>query len=240
MKSMNIIESKSGFGPDQWLWCLHCQRFFQGRDARFDGRAYEGCAFADCGAAGYQVDIHDWDTFKEHSWPQLSELKKGLSSKPWEEVPSEYELARKDPVKYGIGAALNQDWRRREEILGVSEEDSPYVPTDFSGADITVLQALLAERFAPLGTLGRYASIERVIDLMHTWPQLRAGGIAIHHTRGDYRVSITTLECALESVDPTRRDELIDTLEREFGEEADIFVSESTGRVELWWICDAE
>jgi hypothetical protein len=240
MKSMKFIESKSSFAPDQWLWCLHCSRFFQGRDARFDGRDFQGCAFPDCGAAGYHIDIHDWNAFEGENWPKLSELKKGLSSKAWEAAPSEYDIARKDPAKYGIGAALNPDWKRREEILGIFERESECDPTPFYGADRAVLETLLRERFAPTKTLGRYASIEKVIELMRKWPQLRAGGIVIHHARNDTRVSITSLKYAVDTVHPDQRDALWDELEREFGDESDAIPDDVMGTVELSWICDVE
>lgn len=50
--------SRSGYGPDDTLWCLHCNRTFPGRDARPDpyfGR--EGCGYDDCNAAGFNIDI---------------------------------------------------------------------------------------------------------------------------------------------------------------------------------------
>ena len=40
------------------LWCMHCDRTFPARDARpdaFFGR--EGCAFEDCNAAGFGIDL---------------------------------------------------------------------------------------------------------------------------------------------------------------------------------------
>lgn len=50
--------SLRGYGPDDTLWCLHCNRSFPGRDARPDpyfGR--EGCGYGDCNAAGFNIDI---------------------------------------------------------------------------------------------------------------------------------------------------------------------------------------
>src|SRR5437868_4488203 len=41
------------FEPDQWLWCEHCERFFEGRDARPDFLAgIQACAFEECDGAG--------------------------------------------------------------------------------------------------------------------------------------------------------------------------------------------
>lgn len=69
--------------PEMWLWCLHCERFFQAKDLRHDftgGR--EGCAFEDCDGAGYTVNIYPWNDWAEQNdlkhWPKSSdELKKG-------------------------------------------------------------------------------------------------------------------------------------------------------------------
>lgn len=50
--------SRRGYGPEDTLWCLHCNRTFPGRDARPDpyfGR--EGCGYDDCDAAGFDIDI---------------------------------------------------------------------------------------------------------------------------------------------------------------------------------------
>ena len=71
---------------EDWLWCLHCERFFQAKDLRADivgGK--EGCAFEDCDGAGFGVDIFTWDNWlsqnpelKKH-WPKSTkELKKGM------------------------------------------------------------------------------------------------------------------------------------------------------------------
>ncbi len=70
--------------PNDWLWCLHCERFFQAKDLRPDvvgGK--QGCAFEDCDGAGLDVDIYDWDDWAEQNdlkhWPlSTGVLKKGL------------------------------------------------------------------------------------------------------------------------------------------------------------------
>src|SRR5258706_300934 len=78
------------FKPEQWLWCLHCERFFQGRDARRDCvGGIQGCAFPECDGAGYGVDIYDWDAWPQDDphvlvrWPAQSELHKGLRAAAW-------------------------------------------------------------------------------------------------------------------------------------------------------------
>jgi hypothetical protein len=64
--------------PDDWYWCLHCNRFFQARSLRIDFQGHrEQCAF--CGAAGLGVDIWPWDAWRSASWPSdTSELHHGM------------------------------------------------------------------------------------------------------------------------------------------------------------------
>ncbi len=70
--------------PMDWLWCLHCERFFQAKDLRPDDiGGSEGCSFLDCDGAGYGIDIFDWDDWTRQNelkhWPKSkSELKRGL------------------------------------------------------------------------------------------------------------------------------------------------------------------
>ena len=71
---------------EQWLWCLHCERFFQAKDLRPDVvGGNEGCAFSDCDGAGLSVDIFIWDDWaSQHPdelkhWPKSTkDLHKGL------------------------------------------------------------------------------------------------------------------------------------------------------------------
>ena len=51
--------------PDQWLWCLHCEKFFQKKNLRQDDVGLrQGCAFyGECGGAGFDVDIFVWDSW---------------------------------------------------------------------------------------------------------------------------------------------------------------------------------
>jgi hypothetical protein len=79
--------NKDTLTGQEWLWCLHCERFFQAKDLqRDDCGDKEGCAFfADCGGAGLDVDIYRWNSWaiqnpelREH-WPKSTkELHKGL------------------------------------------------------------------------------------------------------------------------------------------------------------------
>lgn len=68
-----------------WLWCLHCSRFFQAQDLARDFLGnYQRCPFDDCGAAGFDVDIHHWSCDKDVDplWPRSeAELVFGQSSR---------------------------------------------------------------------------------------------------------------------------------------------------------------
>jgi len=64
---------------DSWLWCLHCERFFQAKDyAQKLGAGFGGkCPF--CGASGLGIDIYPWCQCEEFDhWPKSeSELSYG-------------------------------------------------------------------------------------------------------------------------------------------------------------------
>ncbi len=70
--------------PYDWLWCLHCERFFQAKDLRPDDcGGKQACAFEDCDGAGLDVDIYDWNDWAKQNdlkhWPgSTGALKKGL------------------------------------------------------------------------------------------------------------------------------------------------------------------
>ena len=71
-------ESIKPTSPDEWYWCLHCNRAFQARSLRaaFRGER-EGCAF--CDAAGLGVDVWPWNAFRKRCWPRsTSRLRHGL------------------------------------------------------------------------------------------------------------------------------------------------------------------
>lgn len=80
------VREKFGRGALNWLWCLHCERFFQVKDLRPDVcGGNEGCAFEDCDGAGLGVDIFPWDDWPKQNqhlwdkWPKsVSELTYGM------------------------------------------------------------------------------------------------------------------------------------------------------------------
>ncbi|MBW2732973.1 MAG: hypothetical protein JRH20_11325 [Deltaproteobacteria bacterium] len=65
----------------QWLWCLHCGRFFQAKHLELDILGnWQQCPFYDCGAAGFDIDIFSWKYgLHEAEWPRsVRELHFGL------------------------------------------------------------------------------------------------------------------------------------------------------------------
>ncbi len=72
--------------PDEaWLYCLHCNRFFQARDLQVDFLGNrQGCAYSGCGAAGFDVDILRWDAFRNNRdprWPASPDkLSRGMEA----------------------------------------------------------------------------------------------------------------------------------------------------------------
>lgn len=63
--------------PNDWLWCLHCNRFFQFKHLQPDGIGDEACPF--CSAGGIDVDIHPWDRFRSEGFPRSKdELRFGM------------------------------------------------------------------------------------------------------------------------------------------------------------------
>ena len=77
-----------------WLWCLHCERFFQAKDLKLDFLGnWQRCPFDDCGAAGLDVDILVWDAYRgiDSRWPgSEQELRFGLQIPPWPEEPDAF------------------------------------------------------------------------------------------------------------------------------------------------------
>ncbi|MBM4397133.1 MAG: hypothetical protein FJ087_15770 [Deltaproteobacteria bacterium] len=81
------LQDLCGIGPEAWLWCLHCERFFQAKDLQPDGvGGVQACAFDDCDGAGVHVDIFEWDSWARQNpsdcgrwWPKsTNELVKGM------------------------------------------------------------------------------------------------------------------------------------------------------------------
>jgi hypothetical protein len=70
---------------EQWLWCLHCERFFQAKHLKLDFLGnYGQCPFDDCGAAGLDIDIFSWDECRDDpEWPtSVEELSHGMRFPP--------------------------------------------------------------------------------------------------------------------------------------------------------------
>jgi hypothetical protein len=68
-----------------WLWCLHCQRFFQAKHVELDFLGnWQRCPFDDCQAAGFDIDILYWREGRlgSEDWPTERELYLGLQYPP--------------------------------------------------------------------------------------------------------------------------------------------------------------
>jgi hypothetical protein len=205
------------FPPERWLWCLHCCRFFQGRDARADAiGGWQGCAFADCSGAGYGVDIHDWAEWGKRDdgtplpgWPALGELRKGLRVDGMALLDDgdgePGNLWRDDAACLGIGPALNSDGRLRDAILKVVDLDYDDGVAYLGDLDLATLETLVAERFLPEFNGLRGPSTSRVLRFMRRWPAVRAYGYAVHPSRADHRVTLEGLECDLDQIAPRDR-----------------------------------
>ena len=50
--------------PDEWLWCLKCETFFQARELKEDDRKIRcQCPSKKCNGSGFQMDIYKWDAW---------------------------------------------------------------------------------------------------------------------------------------------------------------------------------
>jgi len=90
----------------QWLWCMHCERFFQVKDLLFDGTRFEQCPFDGCHAAGLDFDIFLWDDWREPDdprWPSdPKELTHGDKSPDMQEFYEEKERQRRISLLRGF------------------------------------------------------------------------------------------------------------------------------------------
>ena len=78
MKKIRKTRVGTKRGTSDWLWCMHCESFFQASHLRPDEvGGKEGCPF--CDGAGIGVDIFPWnDWYKQNPdglehWPKSTE-----------------------------------------------------------------------------------------------------------------------------------------------------------------------
>ncbi len=241
----NVFESIRDFRfePAQWLWCLHCERFFQGRDARADALGgQQACAFDECTGAGYCVAIFDWDHWPMGDaeamlrWPAERDLRHGLVTRAWDDARESEYLAGDEasPALLGVGRALNQDIERRDEILGIYSREDIEDVTPFRDLDVVRLERLVEERFIPCGrVIEKGPSAEEALAFMTRFPCVRADGYAVHVARSDYRVTIDTMRCELDTVPPARREELTVAFREAFESGAELIANDEL--LFAWW-----
>ena len=51
------LEGIKGYKPGEWVWCLHCERFYKVGEYRQVGE-YQLCPYADCD--GSPLDAFEW------------------------------------------------------------------------------------------------------------------------------------------------------------------------------------
>ena len=79
MEEFRIVttEQLTPKSPEDWLWCLYCNRFFQAKHLAPDGIANESCPH--CGAGGIGVAVFPWDHWRGDDWPRSTdELRFGM------------------------------------------------------------------------------------------------------------------------------------------------------------------
>ncbi len=214
------------FDPDQWLWCLHCHRFFQGREARPDRvGGMQSCAFADCDGAGFGVDLLAWDDWPRQnpdlraSWPVRSDLRTGLVLDPWSADPDETDDDDGAPSpRTPARPAPNRDLHRLDALLGAISLDPVGDLTPFRGLDGPSLAALLDEGFAlPDLPYDGGPTATECLAFLRQWPQAWAQGHVVAPTRADYGVVLTGIECSVRRVPRDDRPALRAAFVQRFG-----------------------
>lgn len=152
-------------------------------------------------------------------------------------MPATHERPRTPPTALPTDprwTASNRDWRRRDQLLGITTDDDPDDVTHFHGLDLPRLEALVREGFAPLGCRqNRAPTTEGFLGFMRDWPEVHAFGYAVHPAREDYRITLEGVACAIERVPEGRRAALAEAFRARF-READEFV-DAVGCLYAWW-----
>lgn len=142
-----ISDSLAEDFPDQWLWCLHCNRFFQARHLRRDFLGnMQQCAF--CQAAGLNVDVFIWDVWRtpNEPWPESTEeLRHGMRLKI-ETIVQELDSGRDD-----VACAIVLDAEDRYCLCVQRGPES----TIWIGLSRTERRALKRQNFARMQQLAR-------------------------------------------------------------------------------------
>jgi hypothetical protein len=134
----------------------------------------------------------------------------------------------------GMGKALNQDDRRRAELLRVDTTAANGGIVRFHDIDRPTLRALVDEGFAnPATNQNDAPPIGQFLGMLEQHPELRVGGYAVAMPRADYRVSIDSVCVDLDAVPSDRRAQV----EALFAELATSATNTDPGAASLacWW-----
>ena len=133
----------------------------------------------------------------------------------------------------GMGKALNGDDARRRKLLEITKRDDGGI-LRFEALDVKRLQTLVDEGFIDLaGSQNESPSAGEFFALMKENPEVTANGYAVSAKRGDYRVTIDSIEVYINEVPEDRRpalQEVFDVLtERATNSESE------DNRLHVWW-----
>jgi len=82
LRPLEVVIAEAEEPDNVWLWCLHCERFFQVKHLVIDHIGNrQGCPL--CGAAGLSIDIYLWNTeaINDPRWPtSIEALHYGMRS----------------------------------------------------------------------------------------------------------------------------------------------------------------
>jgi hypothetical protein len=110
---------------------------------------------------------------------------------------------------HGMGLALNQDFARRAQLLGLDPADDSGGIVKFDPIDLPTMRTLVEERFTTMDMRQNDAPCTAdFLQFMEQWPEVKAHGYAVVPSRADYRVTFEGLHCELDTVDDERREPL--------------------------------
>jgi hypothetical protein len=103
-----------------------------------------------------------------------------------------------------VQRALGTDWQVRDGIIGDCFDRGDYLggTKRFTGLSVERLSKIIELDLCDVEDRQNDApTIAAFHKFMQKWPDLKAHGYAVHHSRKDYRLSIEGLELRVNSVD---------------------------------------